>query len=144
MNPGHDPVVQFVPQFHLLWVNRPGGLFISPSILSLRLFLKTGWSATCRALLLGCFGHYCRLHSRLLIFANPGWVGFKRWVSRIQLGNGFLDTHSGPVNPDLYFATPAFILRTAFLGFSLISRPRLALPLLASGTRGSELAVWLD
>ena len=135
MNPDHDPVIQFVPQFHLLWVSRPGGFLTSSSTLSLRLLLKSGWSATCRALLLGCFRHHRRLHSRLLVFVNPRWVGLKRRVSWIQLGNGFLDTCSGPVNPDLYLATPAFILCTTFLGLSLVLRLRLALPLLASGAR---------
>ena len=135
MYPGHNPVIRFVPQFHLLRVDRPGGLFASSSILSLGLLWNTRWSTMCRTLLLGCFRHYRRLHLRLLVFANPRWVGFKRWVSQIRLGNGFLDTHSGPVNPDLYLATLALILCMAFLGLSLISRPRLALPLLASGAR---------
>ena len=114
--PGHDPVIRFVPQFHLLRVDRPRGFLASSSILFLGLLWKTGWSTTCRTLLLGCFRHYRRLHSGLLVFTNPGWVRFERQVPQIWLGNGFLDTRGGPVNPDLYFATLTFILRRPFLG----------------------------
>ena len=58
MNPGRDPAVWFVPQFHFLRVDRPRGLITSLSTLSLGLLLESGWSTTCTALLLGSFRHH--------------------------------------------------------------------------------------
>ena len=49
-------------------------------------------------------------------------IRFKRWMTWIRLGDGFLDTCIGPVDPDLYFAAPPIALCMAFLGIHFILR----------------------
>ena len=128
---GHNPVIRLLFEFQLLWISKPRGLTAGLSALSLRWFLGSGWSATRATLFLGSLGHNRRLHLGLLIAASPRRVRFKGRMMWIWLGDGFLDTCIGPIDPNLYFAAPPVALCMAFLGIHLISGLRLAAPFLA-------------
>ena len=129
---GRNPVVRLFFELDLLCFTKSRGPSAGSSALSLGWFLGSGWGATRATLYLGSLG-YNRLHPGLLIVTSPRRVWFKRWMLWIWLGDGFQDTHIGPVNPDLYFAAPSITLCTSFLRIRLISGSGLAASFLVGG-----------
>ena len=120
VDPGRNSAIRLLFEFQLLWIGKPRGLTAGLSALSLGWFLGSRWSTTRATLFLGSLGYNRRLHLGLLLAASPRCVRFKGQMTWIRLGDGFLDTRIGPIDPNLYFAAPPVALCMAFLGIHLI------------------------